>query len=311
MAAHHDISRIIGRFKGNQPGNLIIMTAAMHGNEYAGVKALEMLFKMLEAEADDLVLCGEVIGLIGNISAFRQRRRYLTRDINRCWMLDNILRIKNTAHVQLDDEDREIKELLTILEEITYELKPSKIYLLDLHTTSSDGIFCIASESQESIQLATKMKAPVILGLMKGLGGTTLHFFNETFAGIPATAIAFEGGFHDDPLSVNRCIGAAVNLMRITGSISAQALPSLQDFILYQYSKGLPTSVVVQYRYHVEDPELWEMHPGFENFDTVYEGQLLATYNHQGVYAPMSGYLVMPLYQKLGHDGFFICTEEE
>ena len=42
--------RLIDRYTHDLNGPLLIVMAAMHGNEPAGVRALEYLFKMLEVE---------------------------------------------------------------------------------------------------------------------------------------------------------------------------------------------------------------------------------------------------------------------
>ena len=42
--------RIIGKYTGEDRGPLLICLAGMHGNEPAGIQALELMFKMLEVE---------------------------------------------------------------------------------------------------------------------------------------------------------------------------------------------------------------------------------------------------------------------
>jgi succinylglutamate desuccinylase len=48
---------------------------------------------------------------------------------------------------------------------------------------------------------------------------------------------------------------------------------------------------------------------GFTNFQIIQEGQLLAKDKNGSIFSPMSGYLLMPLYQAKGEDGFFIAEE--
>jgi succinylglutamate desuccinylase len=52
------------------------------------------------------------------------------------------------------------------------------------------------------------------------------------------------------------------------------------------------------------------MLPGFKNFDAIEKNQILAKNKHGDILAPYSGYILMPLYQKQGEDGFFIISEE-
>ena len=104
-------NRVIGKYIGNASGPLLVITAAMHGNEPAGVKALDLLFKMLEVEPitnPDFVYHGEMIGLIGNLSAFNQKKRYIQKDINRSWLPKHINFIKSADISSLSDEDQEM-----------------------------------------------------------------------------------------------------------------------------------------------------------------------------------------------------------
>src|SRR5690606_11006080 len=67
--------------------------------------------------------------------------------------------------------------------------------------------------------------------------------------------------------------------------------------------------VEVRYRQPIADGDVFEMRPGFENFDRVKKGQVLAAQNGLDVKAVESGMVMMPLYQKLGEDGFFLARE--
>lgn len=307
------MNRIIGKYKGSEPGPLLVITAAMHGNEPAGVKALDLLFKMLEVEPitnPDFKYNGEIIGLIGNVKAFTEKKRFVQKDINRCWHRDYVNKLLQKDKSSLQNEDFEIRDILDSVSDEINRTNPDKLYLLDLHTTSSDGgIFCIATRDSESIDIAHKIHAPVIVGLLDGISGTTLHYFNRENKGIETTAIAFEGGHHDDPLAVNRCIAATINFMRAVGVINGDDVENRHDYILKEYSKNLPDVVNVKYRYHVEDNSRWQMKPGYRNFQKISAGEILAKYNGENVMAVSDGLLLMPLYQSQGHDGFFIVEE--
>lgn len=305
-------NRIIGKYVGNAPGPLLVITAAMHGNEPAGVKALDLLFKMLEVEPitnPDFTYHGEIIGLIGNLSAFNNKKRFIQKDINRSWFPLHIDFIKSANKASLKDEDLEMREILDILIKELSETHAEKLYLLDLHTTSSDGIFCIATNEIDSIKIGHEIHAPVILGLLNGIEGTSLHYFNQNNTGLPTTSIAFEGGHHDDPLSINRCIAATLNFMRSIGVVRPRDIENRHDQILKDYTAKLPQIVEVFYRFHVEDNDKWKMENGFKNFDWVTKGTFLATYDGQKVLSPFDAFLLMPLYQPQGHDGFFLAHE--
>lgn len=308
-------NRLIGKYKGNKEGPLLVITAGMHGNEPAGVKALDLLFKMLEVEPmtnPDFSYKGEIIGLIGNMQAFSQNKRFIKNDINRAWDPQFVKQIRKANISLLQHEDLEIRGILDTIDEEIKRIQPKELYLLDLHTTSSDGgIFCITTGDPKSIQIGHDIHAPVILGLMNDISGTTLHYFCSENTGLPTTAIAFEGGKHDDPLSVNRCIAATINFMRAIGVILPEQVENRHDHILLDYSGRLPQVVEVVYKYHIEDNRKWQMQPGYQNFQSVTKGEWLATYDDKKILSPMDALLLMPLYQPQGEDGFFLALERK
>jgi len=86
-------NRIIGDHIGDHHGPLLIVFGAMHGNEPAGVRALEMVFKMLEVEPitnPSFQFSGKLIGLIGNLQAYQKKVRFIDKDLNRSWKPDLI-----------------------------------------------------------------------------------------------------------------------------------------------------------------------------------------------------------------------------
>ena len=48
------------------------------------------------------------------------------------------------------------------------------------------------------------------------------------------------------------------------------------------------------------------MKPGFVNFEKISKGEIVATNKDGEIRSPKSGYIFMPLYQKLGDEGFFV-----
>ena len=227
------MQRLIGKFVGSEEGTLIIALAAMHGNETAGVQALKCLFSMLEEERNknpDFKFKGQVVGLMGNIEAYKQNLRFVKKDLNRQLAKENIVSLlpksENNTHFEgsiaekLAYEDLELKELIEHIDKAIADYQPKKIIILDLHTTSATGgIFTIVSEDADSLKIATELYAPVVKGLIKGVGGSTLHYFKTANMGIPTTAIAFEAGQHDDPRSVQRTIAWLLHSFRAIGSI--------------------------------------------------------------------------------------------
>jgi succinylglutamate desuccinylase len=307
--------RIIGRFTGERGGPLVVCLGGVHGNETAGVEALELLFRMLEVEPTTnpyFRFRGRLLGLKGNLQALQQKVRYLEKDLNRQWTPENTSRILRSNPKNLKAEDKEIFEILTLLHEEIAQYNPPKMILLDLHTTSAfGGIFTIVNETRESLEIGTQLHAPVILGLTKGIKGTSLHYFkNENFE-VPTVAVSFEAGQHDEPLSVNRSLAAVINCLRTVKCVRKEDVENRHDELLIDFSKNLPKVNELISNYHVKDNEDFELVPGLRNFQPVKKGQLLGHDGEEPIYAPDNGLILMPRYQKQGEDGFFLIKESK
>jgi succinylglutamate desuccinylase len=181
---------------------------------------------------------------------------------------------------------------------------------LDIHTTSSfGGIFVIPGDSSGALSIAKDMNAPVVTGLLNDVTGTTMHFFNKNNIGQNIDAITFEAGQHTEVLSVNRAIAAIINCMKSIEMVSHEDVENIHNEILIKYSEGLPKVTEITFKYSLNKGDFFEMVPGFKNFELVKKGDLLA-HNDQGeVRAPHDARLLMPLYQKLGSEGFFLVRE--
>ena len=307
--------RYIGSYEGNEKGPLLIVFGAMHGNEPAGVKALDLMFKMLEVEPitnPDFHFCGRLVGLVGNIRAREKGVRYINRDLNRQWTSENIARIRNAKEENLDEEDLEIKELLEVVHHEIKSYQPEKLFFLDLHTTTAfGGIFSIPQETTESVRIAVELHAPVIRGLLKGIKGTTLHYFNNDNFEPDTVAVTFESGQHDEQLSVNRAIAALTNCMRTVGCVTESHVENRHDSILIEYSKGLPKIAELVTTHPISPEDNFVMAPNYKNFQPVKKGEILAKDKNGDVVALEDSLILMPLYQKQGNDGFFLIKTLE
>ena len=307
--------RLIGRFEGNTKGPLMICLGGMHGNEIAGVRALELIFKMLEVEPitnPDFEFSGRIVGFRGNLIALKENKRFVKVDLNRIFHDDIIERVQHTPHEELQYEYLELKQLLEAVHNEIRDYNPDHIVVLDLHTTScKGGIFSIVRDDIESIELGVELHAPVVRGMLEGLHGTTLHYFHQDNFRTRITSITFESGQHDEQLSINRAIAAIINCMRTIGSVQAEHVENQHDKLLIQHSKNLPKVAQMKYCHAITPEDGFVMMPGFKNFDYVQQGTQLAHDNTGPIYANSSGLLLMPLYQDQGDDGFFIIEKHD
>lgn len=308
-----DIKREIGRYEGENTDLLICAIGAMHGNESAGVLALRALFDMLEAEPHrnpHFTFKGRLVGILGNVQAYERRIRYVKKDLNRQFTPDcmSIFSEKNTPpQYPLFFEDLERWQLLKFLKKEIDNCQPQKIVILDLHTTSAEGgIFSIVAEDTQSLDIAKTLYAPVVQGFIKGIGGTTLHFFNTQNLGVPTVAISFEAGQHTDPLSVERTIAWLVNALRGIGAVAPHDVENRHEVLLKKYAEKLPKTVQLIGSHRIMPDDKFKMLPNFQNFQPIKKGEILATDRNGNICAPEDCMILMPLYQPQGEDGFFL-----
>ena len=306
-------ARLIGKYKGKEKGPLVIVLGSMHGNEPAGTKALERFFQMLEVEPlhnPAFEFKGCLLGLRGNTAAISRNLRFIEKDFNRIWTNETVAQVKATPIASLQNEYLELREMIDLIEAEIADYQPQHLVVLDLHTTTAfGGIFSIPGDDETSLDIAIELHAPVILGLLKGIQGTLLHYFTSQNMGIETAAIAFESGQHYEDLSVNRAIAAITNCLRTVGCIQAEHVENRHDQLLISYAQHLPKVSELLTVHHIKEGDQFQMAPGFSNFQKVYKGERLAQDRHGEILAPEEGLILMPLYQPQGDDGFFLVRE--
>lgn len=313
-------SRIIGHYQGDEPGPLVIAIGGIHGNEPAGVQALAQLFELLEEEPKinpGFSFRGELLALRGNVGALSRGVRYQDQDLNRIWQDDRIKRLRKEREIPFaedtaDCEEEELLKLLDTIEIALEESQPEEVVFLDLHTTTATGgIFTVTGDDTASLRLGAELYAPVIKGMLNGLNGTTLHYFrsNRFGEGISIRALSFEAGSHNDPLSVDRALAATINLLRGCGCVHSADVRTLHDQLLQEHSANLPRLTQLVYVHRIKPQDQFVMNSGFVNFQPVSKNEPLGHDRNGPVHSPCTGYVLMPLYQKQGTEGFFIIED--
>lgn len=312
MENNEHSARIIGHFKGEEIGPLVVAIGGIHGNEPAGVRALERLFELLAEEPlvnPGFNFRGELLALRGNLAALAAGKRYIDTDLNRIW------RLRSTDPEQFTtSEDHELHELLAAIETALEDSPLSELVLLDLHTTTAGGgIFAVTGDDEPSLSLAAEMSVPVIKGMLSGLQGTTLHYFrgNHFETALPVRAISFEAGCHEDPASVELALAATVNLLRALGCVKEEDVSTHHDARLRDAARGLPRLTELTYVHRIarDGSDQFRMRPGYQNFQPIVKGESLGDDRGGPITAPAGGYLLMPLYQPQGDEGFFIVQD--
>lgn len=309
------IDRVITKIVGEEGGPLLIAFGGMHGNEPAGIKAIELLSKMIEVEPitnPEFSFRGAFLGIIGNLKAYTSGKRFVNRDLNRMWTKENVEKAKNLPPNELTEELLEIRGIMRVIDNTIKELDPEEIVLIDLHTTSSrGGIFTITRDEVESLNIALELHAPVIMGMLNGIKGTTLHYFISENFGRNIIPISFESGQHDEKLSVNRAIAALINCMRTIGCIPAEHVENRHDSLLIEHSEGLPKISKLIFKHTINDGDGFKMLPNFKNFQRIQKGQQLGIDKNGPLLAQEDSIMLMPLYQEQGEDGYFLIKSIE
>ncbi len=285
--------RIIGNISGGNNPTLLVCIGGLHGNEQAGYDALEYLTSHLDKRLFD----GHFVAIGGNLQALKEKKRYLQTDLNRIWRNDLIDNIPTDSEVSEYEELRQLIEVLRVIPHDTYKRR----ILIDLHTTSApNGAFIVRTTTTDD-KIAQLLEIPIILGLDKKLDGTAMTYMEqwdyETFA--------FEGGTIGKENSANNLISGIWRIMQNL-QMTSQPIPNLENTLGETIRSGVPNYLTCEYIHKIPAQSTFKMLEGFGNFDTIEEGQLLAHQDGQEIRSPHKGYILMPLYQDDGNDGFFI-----
>lgn len=301
--------RVLGRLRGTEEGPVLVVVAALHGNEPAGLEAAEKVLSLLRERADAdgrlPTMAGEVVFLAGNRKATALKRRYLRRDLNRLWTPQQVRRLRTLGASGPDEEEQlALDDEIRPLVERADPARPT--HILDLHTTSGPGpAFVLLDDSEDNRRFAHALQATIVLGMEEELEGTLLYYYSD----LGAVTLAFECGQHDDPGAVDRAVAAIWIALESAGLYAPGALPEAEwaRLRLQADRKGMPRVVDVRYRHPITPEDRFEMAPGFSSFQPVRAGQTLGLDRHGPVVAPDRGLLLMPLYQTQGEDGFFLA----
>lgn len=295
-------TREIGRIVGVEAGPTLVCIAGIHGNERSGVSAARRVLETLENRAD--CVRGEFVALAGNLGGMRLGVRYRHRDMNRVWTEARVADVEARAKAkkELDEEDLEQLELLAAIRAVVARAR-GPVYLVDLHSTSAQGIpYVIFGDTLAQRKFVGSMPLPIVIGLEDQLDGSLSAYW--TNRGIITCAL--EGGQHDDPATTDNIEAVLLLGAETAGLLRERLTETASAYALLERRRGtLPRVMEVVSRHAITKQDEFVMEPGFLNLARVREGQLLARDRHGEIRAPKDGYILMPLYQGQGSEGFF------
>lgn len=282
--------------------NALICIGGVHGNEPAGILAVQQFAKHIHS--DQIILNGAVYGLVGNMEALRQAKRYIHSDLNRMWTDRNVHRIAGELHHEA--EEKELLELKHKIDDIIHHHK--RVVILDFHTMSADGTpFVCFPDHHANRQIAYQLPVTNILNLTEMLRGTLLEYYGNQ--GIET--ICMEGGQHQEPSSIRNIESVIWILAKLTGMLPVSEHQRVERHWnqLNTLCAHYPHFVRVVYRHEVIDSQQFEMQPGYENLHKVRRGELLGHDIYGEITSELSGRIVLPKYQGVGNDGYFLAKE--
>ncbi|HEX3248592.1 MAG TPA: succinylglutamate desuccinylase/aspartoacylase family protein [Pyrinomonadaceae bacterium] len=298
-------AHLIASIRGALPGPTLIILGGIHGNEPAGVLAAERVW--LRMQKRRAVLRGEVVLLRGNTRALERRVRYIDADLNRQWTTENV----RTAELEKRgipgvSELLEQRELLAVVREAVSRAR-GEIYFVDLHTTSAHGQpFATVGDTLRNRRFALNFPLTIVLGLEEQIDGTLLEYVNN----LGAITMGVEAGQHEAMTSVDNHEAVIWIATAATGNFRREDLPELdQSRSVLKRATGGMRVVEVRYRHAIVPEDCFKMEPGFTNFETVRRGRVLARDRAGEIKASETILILMPLYQALGDDGFFLVRE--
>lgn len=293
---------VIGSITGLNKGPSLIVIGSIHGNEPAGAEAARRILPALQKKR--WLLAGEVIFLSGNTRALAKGVRYIDSDLNRLWTQESVDRLRaGDRFTQTKSEEREVGELLEQFDQVA-ERATSDIYYLDLHTTSAHGEhFATVGDTMRNRRFAMNFPTTIVLGLEEQIEGTMNGYLNN----LGAVTMGFEAGQHEALVSVEHDVAVIWIALVAAGLLCREDTPEFARSldILKARSDGVRI-VEVRHRHAISPDDEFKMEPAFKNFQAVKRGQILARDHNGPVKAIESGMVLLPLYQKLGDDGFFL-----
>lgn len=279
---------------------MLVVVGSIHGNEPAGSIALSRVVERLGRE--HLLVRGDLLAVVGNQPALEAGVRFIDEDLNRRWSDERVERLSRGELVE-NAEDAERNKLVDTLFRGFREAR-GPVVLIDLHSTSGDGKpFAVFADTLRSRSFARRFPVPLVLGLEEQLEGTLVDYIGL----LGHAAVGFEGGQHADPRSIENL----ASVVWIALGALQMVDPGRSDLEgarrrLARATRRIPGILEVTYRHPISESDGFRMRPGYRSFEPVVEGQVVADDAEGEVVVPSDGFLLMPLYQKQGEEGFFV-----
>ena len=302
-------SRRIVHVEGTEPGPVALCTAAVHGNEPAGVeaslRAAEKLSRLSGA------FKGSFVVLIGNSPALEVKQRYLEADLNRLWMAEQVSKLRTAPeqYKQISSEHRQQVELFEALDELSGAAS-GDVFFIDLHSTSSESIpFVVCLGDSAGLELSRYFPIPTVSAATDKISGSLIEFMTNHSTG----AITIEGGKHNSAETVDRIEAALWVFLCSIGNLDSSQVDTYQDYYdtlavsAAEYNRNFEEF----YHHRVSEGDGFSMTEQLLNFQQVSAGQVVAKDNSGSIAVPHDGLIFLPTYELPCDYGFFLIREAD
>lgn len=292
------VNRIITQIEGHKNAPTMVYFGGIHGNETAGVFALQEVFNSINSQD----INGNIYAISGNLQALKKNQRFLDKDLNRIWTKEQLFNLNSKE--KYNREELEQKELFKLVESIT-KRNTGPIYFIDFHTTSSKTLpFITINDAMINRKFSKLFPVPIVLGIEEYLNGPLLSYINE----LGYVSLGFESGQHNEQEAVENCIYFIYLSMVYAGLIKAEQVPEIDSYYeqLKMNAKALDEIFEVVYLHRIRKYEEFKMKNGFQSFQKIERGLPIAISNNREIRSRYKARIFMPLYQKKGEEGFFI-----
>ena len=168
--------------------------------------------------------------------------------------------------------------------------------------------FTIVNNTKEA-NIAKHLNIPIISNLFSKVKGSLVNYYHKK----DITSIVFEGGAIGDPASINNHEAGIWKLLEANNFIQKNDIPrrilnNLEE--MKNFSKNVKGKYEVKYIHKIKDNDEFIMHPNINNFEKVEKNQTIAKDKNGLIKTTYSGYVLMPLYQEKGTEGFYIISKK-
>ena len=292
------LNRIIGKIQGHNSGPTMVFFGGIHGNETAGVFALNHVFNKLNPEH----ISGTLYAITGNTEALKQNKRYVNHDLNRLWFKERIKSIKEKTI--LNHEEKELLELYELIHDIV-ETESGPFYFIDFHTTSSKTIpFITINDALINRKFSSLFPVPLVLGIEEYLEGPLLSYVNQ----LGYVSLGFESGQHDEKDAVLNSQAFIYLALVYAKAMKAETVIDFQMHYrqLEEQCYNIQDAFEVTHLHRVKQEDQFKMVEGFRSFQKIKKHTVLATDKQGNIISKKNGRIFMPLYQEIGAEGFFV-----